>query len=133
MGMHFPPVRAPGYPYAGVLSLRKPVNNTASQQAADWTFTDYLIKNYPPAGPVTGQLILKENKSLINNVNIMNPSFLYIADEDLKDQSDKQALDTNEPPLNEGSEFLDDNIRMKDLPLMFSEEKIDAWGRWGLL
>ena len=63
----------------------------------------------------------------------MNPSFLYIADEDLKDQSDKQALDTNEPPLNEGSEFLDDNIRMKDLPLMFSEEKIDAWGRWGLL
>jgi len=33
--MHFPPVRAPGYPYAGVLSLRKPVNNTASRQAAD--------------------------------------------------------------------------------------------------
>lgn len=58
----------------------------------------------------------------------MNSSILYPADEDLKDQSDKHALVINEPPLNEGSEFLDDNIRMKDLPLMFSEEKIDTGG-----
>jgi hypothetical protein len=45
-GMHFPPVRAPGYPNAGVLSLRKPVNNTASQQAADQTPTYGQKNNY---------------------------------------------------------------------------------------
>ena len=56
----------------------------------------------------------------------MNSSFLYLADEDLKDQSDKHALTFDDTPLSEGSEFLDDAIRMKELPLMFSEEKIDA-------
>ncbi len=64
----------------------------------------------------------------INNVNIMNPSFLYPVGEDLKDQSDKYAvaIDEPSPSLTEGSEFLDDALRMKDLPFMFSEEKIDA-------
>ena len=58
----------------------------------------------------------------------MNSSFLYPAGDDPKDQSDQHTLAINEPllNLNEGSEFLDDNIRMKDLPLMFSEKKIDA-------
>lgn len=59
----------------------------------------------------------------------MKPFFVYPDDEDLQDQSDKNALVINEPPhnMNEGSEFLDDAIRMKDLPLMFSDEKIDTW------
>jgi hypothetical protein len=60
----------------------------------------------------------------------MNPFFINHADEDLKDQSDKHLLAINEPPysMDEGSEFLDDAIRMKDLPLMFSDEKIDTGG-----
>ncbi|MDO3628797.1 hypothetical protein [Mucilaginibacter sp. BT774] len=56
----------------------------------------------------------------------MNSSFLYPDDENLNDQPDKHNLAVEEPPLNEGSEFLDDSLRMKDLPFMFSEEKIDA-------
>ncbi|HZX57285.1 MAG TPA: hypothetical protein VFE54_01110 [Mucilaginibacter sp.] len=60
----------------------------------------------------------------------MNPFFVYRADENLKDQSDKHPLAINEPlySMDEGSEFLDDAIRMKDMPLMFSEEKIDTGG-----
>ena len=65
----------------------------------------------------------------------MNPSFLYSADEDLKDRSGGHTPVDNESvySINEGSEFLDDAIRMKDMPLMFSEEKIDAGRRWSLL
>lgn len=65
----------------------------------------------------------------------MNPPFLYTADENLKDQSDKHALAITGLPynMNEGGEFLDDAIRMKDLPLIFSEEKIDAGRSWNLL
>ena len=60
----------------------------------------------------------------------MNPFFVNHADENLKDQSHKHLLTINEPPnsMDEGSEFLDDAIRMKDLPLMFSDEKIDTGG-----
>ncbi len=58
----------------------------------------------------------------------MNPFFVNHADEDLKDQSDKDLFAINKPPysMDEGSEFLYDAIRMKDLPLMFSDEKIDS-------
>jgi hypothetical protein len=58
----------------------------------------------------------------------MNFSFLYPSGENLKDKSDKDGLAINKNPLsmNEGSEFLDDSIRMKDMPLMFSEEAIDT-------
>jgi len=65
----------------------------------------------------------------------MNPSFVYTTDENLKDQSDKHALAINGFPysMNEGGEFLDDAIRMKELPLIFSEEKIDAGRTWNLL
>ena len=65
----------------------------------------------------------------------MNLFFFYSAGENLKDKSDKHALSINELPhdMNEGSEFLDDAIRMKDLPLIFSEEKIDAGRTWNLL
>ena len=64
----------------------------------------------------------------------MNPFFAYHADKDLNDQPDKHPLATNEPQysMDEGSEFLDDAIRMKDLPLMFSDEKIDAGGKRNL-
>ncbi|WP_413668193.1 hypothetical protein ACEN9X_27590 [Mucilaginibacter sp. Mucisp86] len=63
----------------------------------------------------------------------MNPTFLYPADEDLKDQSDKPDLTIDGAPLSEGGEFLDDALRMKDLPLMFSEDKIDTWRNHNLL
>ena len=130
--MHFPPVRAFGYPYAGVLSLRKPVNNTASQRVADQTFADFFsTTNYRPAGPGDGPAVTgrKTNYSLIN-INIMNTSFLYPDGENLEDQSDEHTWADSEPEhsISEGSEFLDDAIRMKDMPLIFSEEKIDAGG-----
>lgn len=58
----------------------------------------------------------------------MNPPVFAPAGEDLEDQPDKHALAINGPPLNtnEGSEFLDDSIRMKDMPLAFSLEKNDT-------
>jgi hypothetical protein len=124
--MHFPPVRASGYPYAGVLSLRKPVNNTASQQAADRTLPTI---NCCPSGPGTGPDITerKANYSLIN-INIMNSLFLYHNGENLNDRSDTHIQADSQPvhSMSEGSEFLDDIIRMKEMPLIFSEEKIDA-------
>jgi hypothetical protein len=65
----------------------------------------------------------------------MNLFFFYSAGENLNDKSDKHSLPINGLPhdMNEGSEFLDDAIRMKDLPLYFSEEKIDAGHTWNLL
>jgi hypothetical protein len=60
--MHFPPVRATGYPHAGVLSLRKPVSNTASQQVADQAFIIFLTTNYYPAGPSTGPAVTERKK-----------------------------------------------------------------------
>jgi len=95
-----------------------------------------LTTNCRPAGPVDGPAgIERKINYSSNNVNIMNPSFLYSADEDLKDRSDGHTPVDSEPvySINEGSEFLDDAIRMKDMPLMFSEEKIDAGRRWSLL
>lgn len=58
----------------------------------------------------------------------MNLFILYNAGENLKYQTDKQALAINEfsDGINEGSEFLDDAIRMKDLPLILGEEKTDT-------
>jgi hypothetical protein len=65
----------------------------------------------------------------------MNPFFLYPDSENLRDQSDERTQADSEPvhSINEGSEFLNDAIRMKDLPLMFSEDKIDTWRRRNLL
>ena len=58
----------------------------------------------------------------------MNPSFLYSDAERLEDQPDMHTRADSEPihSISEGSEFLDDAIRMKEMPLMFSEEKIDS-------
>jgi len=60
----------------------------------------------------------------------MNTFFLYPDGENLEDQPEGHARADSEPvhSISEGSEFLDDAIRMKEMPLMFSEEKIDAGG-----
>ncbi|WP_439698449.1 hypothetical protein ACFGVS_09620 [Mucilaginibacter sp. AW1-7] len=65
----------------------------------------------------------------------MNPFILYPAGENLKDQSDKHTIAINEPPysMNEGGEFLDDAIRMKDMPLFYSEKGVAARSSWNLL
>jgi len=65
----------------------------------------------------------------------MNSLFLYPAGENLKDQPDKHAIAINEPPysMNEGGEFLDDAIRMKDMPLFYSEKSVAARSTWNLL
>jgi hypothetical protein len=60
----------------------------------------------------------------------MNSFFLYPAGENLKDQSDKYMPADSEPvySINEGGEFLDDAIRMKEMPLMYSEKNLAAGG-----
>lgn len=60
----------------------------------------------------------------------MNSFLLNPFDEDLNDQSDGHTQADSEAvhSMNEGSEYLDDAIRMIDLPLMFSDEKIDSGG-----
>ena len=65
----------------------------------------------------------------------MNPFILYPAGENLKDQSDEHTIAINEPPysMNEGGEFLDDAIRMKDMPLFYSEKGVAARSSWNLL
>ena len=65
----------------------------------------------------------------------MNLFFLHPTDKNLNDQSDIHTVVHNEPPhnTNEGSEFLDDAIRMEDLPLMYTEESIAAGSPQNLL
>lgn len=65
----------------------------------------------------------------------MNPFFLYLVGENLKDRSDEHTIAINEPPysMNEGGEFLDDAIRMKDMPLFYSEKSVAARSTWNLL
>jgi hypothetical protein len=63
--------------------------------------------------------------------------FLLHPDEkDQKDQSEEHPLVPLHEPLhntNEGSEFLDDVIRMKDQPLVYTEESIAAGSPKNLL
>ena len=59
----------------------------------------------------------------------MNPQFLHPPGKDQKDEQGKDTLvQFQEPPhnTNEGSEFLDDAIRMKDQPLIYTEESVAA-------
>lgn len=60
----------------------------------------------------------------------MNTFFLYPDGKNLEGQPDGYTRANSEPvqSISEGSEFLDDAIRMKDMPLLFSEEKIDSGG-----
>jgi hypothetical protein len=64
----------------------------------------------------------------------MNTIFLYPDGENLKDQSDIPTQDENEPvrSMSEGSEFLDDAIRMKEMPLIYSVKKVDTRDAWNL-
>jgi hypothetical protein len=43
MGKRFPPVRAQGYPYAGLVIHTKPANNTASRWAAELLENKFII------------------------------------------------------------------------------------------
>jgi hypothetical protein len=63
------------------------------------------------------------------NVNIMNLFSLHHATKDPKDQLDEDLITSNHElthDMSEGSEFLDDAIRMRDQPLMYTEESIAA-------
>ena len=55
--------------------------------------------------------------------------FSHHATKDPKDQSDEHLFASNHEPIHdmsEGSEFLDDAIRTRGQPLMFTEESITA-------
>ena len=57
----------------------------------------------------------------------MNILFLHHETKDPKDQPDEYLLVSNHEPTHdtsEGSEFLDDAIRMRDQPLMYTEQSI---------
>ena len=65
----------------------------------------------------------------------MNPFLLHPANRNLNEQSVKRPVVHNAPPhnTNEGSEFLDDAIRMEDLPLIYTEESVAAGSPYYLL
>jgi hypothetical protein len=58
----------------------------------------------------------------------MNLFFLHPDTKNLKDNSEKHSIVHNERAhyVNEGSEFLDDAIRMHDQPFMYTEESVAA-------
>ena len=58
----------------------------------------------------------------------MNLFFLHPTNNDLKEPSDAHTLIHHEHPLylDEGSEFLDDALRMEDLPLSTTEESVST-------
>ena len=58
----------------------------------------------------------------------MNLFFLHPANNNLKEQSDEHKLVHNESPTyaDEGGEYLDDALRMEDLPLSYTEESAAA-------
>lgn len=66
----------------------------------------------------------------------MQLPFLHHPVKDLNNQSDEHPLvPFHELPhnINEGSEFLDDAIRTKDQPLMYTEESVAAGSPGNLL
>lgn len=54
----------------------------------------------------------------------MNLFFLHPTAKNVKEPSEEHTLVHDAPPQNmdEGSEFLDDALRMEDLPLSYAEE-----------
>lgn len=58
----------------------------------------------------------------------MNLFFFNLPAKTHKDETDEQALTIHEPlhDTSEGSEFLDDAIRMVEQPLMYNEESLVA-------
>jgi hypothetical protein len=68
--------------------------------------------------------------------NVMNLFFLHPAAKNGNNQPDKHtSVQPHEPPHNtiEGSEFLDDAIRMEDLPVTYTEQSIAAGSPKNLL
>jgi hypothetical protein len=66
----------------------------------------------------------------------MNLFFLHPAAKNGNNQPDKQTLvQPHKPPhdTSEGSEFLDDAIRMEDLPVIYTEQSIAAGSPKNLL
>jgi len=65
----------------------------------------------------------------------MNLSFLHPASRLLRAQSEEHPIVHNEPEhnINEGSEFLDDAIRVEDVPLTYTEESVAAGSPRNLL
>lgn len=66
----------------------------------------------------------------------MHIPFLHHPIKSSKHETDEHALiPVHEPPhnTNEGSEFLDDAIRMEDQPLVYTEESIAAGSPENLL
>jgi hypothetical protein len=65
----------------------------------------------------------------------MKPFLIYSAFKDPKEQSDIRPDVHNQPlhDVNEGSEFLDDAIRMEDVSLPFTEESISTESHENLL
>jgi hypothetical protein len=83
------------------------------------------------AGPARAVIDQKNNYSFIK-VNIMNLHFLHLLIKNQKDEPGEPILVTvHEPPhnSNEGSEFLDDALRMKDQPLLYIEESVEPEAR----
>ena len=59
----------------------------------------------------------------------MNLQFFHLPTKNRKDEPNKHALVLFQEPqhnTNEGSEFLDDALRMEDLPRVRTEESISA-------
>lgn len=66
----------------------------------------------------------------------MNLFFLHPTNRNLKEQSGKHTLVVHNEPshdMDEGSEFLDDAIRMEDMPLFYTEESVVAESPQNLL
>jgi len=65
----------------------------------------------------------------------MNLFFLHPASRLLRAQSEEHPIVHNEPEhnINEGSEFLDDAIRVEDVPLTYTEESVAAGSPRNLL
>jgi hypothetical protein len=101
-------------PTPAYLSKRKPVNNTASRRATD------------------------HQKKQIHHLKFctMHFPFSHPHPNDLKDKSNESIFDPVHDPnayTNEGSEFLDDAIRIKDQPLQYAEKSIAVGNPEGLL
>jgi hypothetical protein len=126
MGVHSPPVRASGYSYVGVLPLRNPANNTASQQVADLFSNSIFSVVILLAGDNNANwTTINEINYSLHNLNGMH-FFFYHTPVNVPEQVTlKQAVTRDEDLLHnikESSEFMDDALRMKDQPLMSAEE-----------
>jgi hypothetical protein len=129
--MRFPPVRASGYPYAAYdpYEIRPTTRQINGQQIKPLLHFSHYTRWRKQA------LAGKQHLFYNQNLNIMNLFFLHPTTKNLKEQPDKHTLVHSEPTRNtdEGSEFLDDAIRMEDLPLFYSEESVAAESPQNLL